>query len=257
MRPLCIALPLAVACFAQPANAPRFDAASVKRIPPDRIPHTGLKREITPTGVSFHTATLGNLFEWAFGKTNYEVAGPNWLNWPTDAAYDLDARVDSPTAEEQLKRMLQALLRDRFALRCHLEMRETPVYALRTARGGPKIQASQGEGPPAMKPGEAFAMRYERFSMDRFAHALEVPLQPRHVVDETGLRGAFDFTLDLSPYILDPETGLAVKDAIGRVDELGALVRGLPEQLGLTLARKTMPMANLVMDHVEKDPTAN
>ncbi len=78
-----------------------------------------------------------------------------------------------------------------------------------------------------------------------------------HVIDETGLPGRFDFTLDLAPYILDADTGKAVMDSIGRVDEAGALIRALPEQLGLRLEKKVAPIEVLVIDHLEKNPTAN
>ncbi len=242
---------------AQTADGPAFDVASLKRIPPDRMPHTGLKRQITPSGVSFHSATLGNLFEWAFGKTIYEVAGPNWLNWPTDAAYDLDAKVDTATSEEQLKRMLQALMRARFRLSYHVETRDTQIYTLVAAKGGPKLKRAAGEGEPSVKSAGMYATRYERCSMALLAFSLERPFQPRHVADETGLQGTFDFTLDLSSYILDAATGKPSMDSIGRVDEAGALIRALPQQLGLTLERRMVPMEILVIDHVEKDPVAN
>jgi uncharacterized protein (TIGR03435 family) len=78
-----------------------------------------------------------------------------------------------------------------------------------------------------------------------------------HVVDETGLPGRFNIALDLAPYILDADTGKAVVDSIGRVDETGALIRALPQQLGLRLEKKIAPIEVLVIDHIEKDPTAN
>jgi len=36
--------------------------------------------------------------------------------------------------------MLQGVLADRFALRLHTEMRTLPVYVLRVAKGGSKLQ---------------------------------------------------------------------------------------------------------------------
>src|SRR5450759_2711137 len=45
----------------------------------------------------------------------------------------------------------------------------------------------------------------------------------------------FDFTLNLSRYVLDPQTGEPVVDNIGRIDDEGAYIRALPEQLGLRL----------------------
>ena len=42
--------------------------------------------------------------------------------------------------------------------------------------------------------------------MARFAAILDPPFASRHVVDETGLAGGFDFTLDFSREILDSDT---------------------------------------------------
>ncbi|HWC95526.1 MAG TPA: TIGR03435 family protein [Candidatus Sulfopaludibacter sp.] len=245
-----------LAILAASAASQTFDVASVKRIslPP---PRGGLKREITPTGVSLHTATIGNLLEWAYGMTIYQVVGPNWLNWPTDAAYDVDAKTSTPTTEAVLKRMLQALLQERFQLQFHRETRDTVIYALVTAKGGPKMRKSTSTGEPKIRWTESFGTVYERMPMAQFAFSLERPFQPRHVADETGLTGTFDFTLDLAQYLLDPVTGEVEKDSIGRLDEAGALIRALPQQIGLALQRKTVPMEVLVIDHLEKNPTAN
>jgi len=69
----------------------------------------------------------------------------------------------------------------------------------------------------------------------------------RHVVDETGLTGAFDFTLGLSPYLLDQPPA-----APGRaIDMEDAYI------WALRLQPKTAPLEVMVIDHVEKDPTAN
>jgi uncharacterized protein (TIGR03435 family) len=125
------------------------------------------------------------------------------------------------------------------------------------AKGGPKLKPSTIEGEPSMKASGPYAVTYERISMAHLAVALERPLQPVHVVDETGLPGRFDFALDLAPYILDADTGNAVVDSTGRVDEAGALINALRQQLGLRLERKFAPIEVLIIDHLEKDPTAN
>jgi uncharacterized protein (TIGR03435 family) len=234
------------------ADPPRFDVASVKRINLEYPRRGGLKREITPTSVSFHTATLGNLFEWAYGMTIYQVIGPNWLNWPTDAAYDIDAKTGSPATEDQLKQMMQTLMVERFQLKLHREMRDTVIYALVVAKGGPKIRKSETAGEPSMRPDGEGTTRYQRVSMAQFAFSLERPFQPKHVADETGLTGVFDFTLPSEPYIVAADT-----DAVGRLDEAGALIRALPQELGLTLQKKTVQMEVLVIDHLEKNPTEN
>jgi uncharacterized protein (TIGR03435 family) len=241
---------------AQP-SAPHFDVASVKRYPADQIPRGGLKREITPTSITLRTATLGNCFEWAFGMPIYQVIGPKWLNWPTDAAYDITAKVTAPASQAELKLMMQALMTERFHLAFHRETRNLTVYAVLLAKSGPKFQPSTTEGEPSVNSSGLYAHKYERISMAQLAASLERPFQPVHVVDETGLQARFDFALDLAPYILDADTGKAVVDSIGRTDEAGALIRALPQQLGIRLEKRIAPIEVLVIDHLEKDPTAN
>ena len=195
---------------------------------------------------------------WAWGYENFQVAGPKWRDYPTDVIYDIVAKTASPVPESLLKLMLQALLKERLGLAYHIQTRELPVYALVVARNGPKFHKSETEGDAKRKSaGKAWATRFERFSMARFAQIMDPPVSSRHVVDETGLAGAFDFTLDLSPYILDTATGTQILDSTGRIDEESAYIGALPGQLGLRLEPKTAPLEVMVIDHVEKDPTAN
>jgi uncharacterized protein (TIGR03435 family) len=70
-------------------------------------------------------------------------------------------------------------------------------------------------------------------------------------------QAVFDFALDLAPYTLNADTGNAVVDSTGRVDEAGALINALRQQLGLRLEEKFAPIEVLIIDHLEKDPTAN
>lgn len=100
-------------------------------------------------------------------------------------------------------------------------------------------------------------MKFERFSMAKFAATMDPPFTSRHVVDETHLPGLYDFTLDLSPFVIDSRTGQPILDARGAIDTEGAHIQALPKQLGLRLERKTALMEVMVIDHVEKDPTAN
>ena len=233
--------------------APTFDVASVKRLPAD-APRRGSGHETTPMGVTLH-GTLGNFIMWAWGYQNWEVIGPKWRDYPTDVIYDIVAKTASPVPESQLKLMLQALLKERLGLAYHLETRDLPVYALVVARNGPKLHKSETKGDAKAEPvpGKTEATKFERFSMARLAQIMDPPVTSRHVIDETGLTGAFDFTLDLSPYLLDQPPA-----APGRaIDMEGAYIWALPPQLSLRLQPKTAPLEVMVIDHVEKDPTAN
>jgi uncharacterized protein (TIGR03435 family) len=68
---------------------------------------------------------------------------------------------------------------------------------------------------------------------------------PHPVVDETGLRGTFDFKLEWLP---DSNT---LPDASGPT-----FAQALKEQLGLKLQLKNGPIELIVLDHLEH-PSAN
>lgn len=237
--------------------APAFDVASIKRQPVGLPYHGGFKRQITPTSLTLHNASLGNCIHTAFGYEHFAVIGPAWRDYPTDVVYEVDARTTAPVSEKQMLAMLGTLLEQRLGLAFHRETRDLPVYALVVAKGGPKFQKSATEGELSIKPaGEA--MRFERVTMARFAQILDPPFTSRHTIDETGLAGVYDFTFHSEPYYpIDPETGKPKLDGRGALDMESMYIRALPAELGLRLEKKTAPMEVMVIDRVEKDPTAN
>jgi len=70
---------------------------------------------------------------------------------------------------------------------------------------------------------------------------------PNPVVDQTGLQGAWDFEFSFTPRVL---LGQAGSEGISLFD-------ALEKQLGLKLELKDMPTSTLVVDSVERKPTAN
>jgi uncharacterized protein (TIGR03435 family) len=71
---------------------------------------------------------------------------------------------------------------------------------------------------------------------------------PRPLIDETGLTGGFDFSIEWTP----EDTSQA-----GELDSFGAAFReALKEQLGLKLEPQKGPVLVLVIDHVEQ-PSPN
>jgi uncharacterized protein (TIGR03435 family) len=74
------------------------------------------------------------------------------------------------------------------------------------------------------------------------AEAMQAP-----VLDQTGLAGKYDFSLDLTPYL----------PATGERPDIGAMMAtAVREQLGLKLEPRRAAADVLVIDHLEK-PTAN
>lgn len=75
----------------------------------------------------------------------------------------------------------------------------------------------------------------------------------RPVLDMTGLKGVFDFTLDWTP---DESPSAKAEGAID-APKSPSLLTALQEQLGLKLQGRKAPIEILVVDHAEKVPTEN
>jgi uncharacterized protein (TIGR03435 family) len=93
----------------------------------------------------------------------------------------------------------------------------------------------------------------EKTSMSELADLLSGPLQTP-VVDMTGLKARFDFTLDLTALITDAGTGKQGQP-VPDIDMVSIIVRAVQDQLGLTLRAQKAPVEIVVVDHAEKVPT--
>src|ERR1700722_11669240 len=135
---------------------PTFDVATVK---PAAADARGMRIQWTPDGFRMENVDLGLLIRNAYGARSdaQVIGGPEaLLNKNFDALAKMDANDAAqlkalPREDAQRRRalMMQALLRDRFQLKMHVESRELPVYALVVAKGGPKLQLAAPPPPPS------------------------------------------------------------------------------------------------------------
>lgn len=109
-----------------------------------------------PERVRFRGASLQNLLLRAFDLQPARLSAPPWL---VTTQFDITAKLPAGTTREQLNRMLQNLLIDRFKIASHTEKRDFPVYDLVVAKGGLKMKVSTAEPapPPAARGGPAEA----------------------------------------------------------------------------------------------------
>ena len=248
---------LALIAAALLAEAASFDVASVKIATGPRT--SGYSHTITPTGLTMLHVSMGHCLRLAYDiRTAYELAGPNWLDPPTENEYDIVAKVDHPVSQDEIRAMLRTLLEARFQLRAHRESRELPVYALTVSRPSTSLRSAAVPGDPKVGNGDKpYQMQFRGLTMAQLALQLGPPWTARPVLDRTNLQGSYDFDLDVSRYVLDQETGKPILDIRGAIDMESALLRALPEQLGLVLKPQRAPYQVLVVDHVEKVPSGN
>ena len=76
------------------------------------------------------------------------------------------------------------------------------------------------------------------------------------MIDQTGLKGRYDITLNLAKYAADMAAqGESLEGA--PADPLALISMILQEELGLKLEAKKMPLDLVIIDHAEKAPVEN
>jgi uncharacterized protein (TIGR03435 family) len=169
------------------------------------------------------------------------------------ARYDIAATAPLEVTKDQLLNMLQGLLADRFKLTLHRETKVQPIYRLVIAKGGSKLRESNTTTPdPACKPPQCMAVH--NTEMWVFAATLSGRMG-RPVLDQTGLKGAYDFSLRI-----DVLEGLNNGDPDIKAKAMdwssSSIFTDIEKQLGLKLEADKAPVDTLVIDHAEK-PDAN
>jgi uncharacterized protein (TIGR03435 family) len=228
---------------------PTFEVASIKasQTPPGRG-LAGLREDINtdPARLTMINVSLSTAVRWAYKLGVYEIGGPDWIS---NARFDILAKAANPVAEDQLRLMLQALLKDRFKLEVHRQTRDLSGYALVVGKNGTRLHPVEGGGEGSMT-GAALMFEGHKMPISRLADivssALKMPVR-----DMTMLEGFYDFKVDLRPYLLDRQPGDPP------IDLPGIAMSALDAQLGLKLESRKIPMEVLAVDHAEKTPTEN
>lgn len=189
--------------------------------------------------------------------------GPGWIQ---SDRFEIEAKIPAGTPAytpiqfssgeaPQLQAMLQALLADRFRLRIHHATKELSFYTLAAARGGVKIKPADGTemhqlmfrvDEPVDQRATALHFTVREAAIRELTRMLGNVLG-RPVVDQTGLKGTFDFDLTYDKDLAPPDSAMPAAELGGP-----GLFEALEKQAGLKLAPAKGPMDVIVIDHVEK-----
>jgi uncharacterized protein (TIGR03435 family) len=209
-----------------------------------------------------------------------ELHVPDWVR---NTTYGIEARAPGPATKDQMRLMMQSLLEDRFKLKVSWETRQAPVFGLVLQKPGvlgPQLEQhpasddcattkfSENKDAPAtllaalpipcgwmghLPPSEPGAHRFGGRNVTLAMLGTSMPAQtglvtlPRPVIDETGLKGGYDFWMEWTP----EDTS-----EVNNGESGGTFREALKKQLGLKLVPANGPVEVLVIDHVE-EPTAN
>lgn len=216
------------ASFAQTARmTPKFEVASVHRAyRQNEMPVLkGGPGTADPGLITYTNIALAGLISKAYGVRVYQIHSRSSL---TSERYDVEARVPTGASIEDLKLMLQELLRDRFKLSMHRETHEGQTYNLQVDSVGFKLKEAkdagaehgsiefdeQGNqkfntnvplGTPVTLAGKGITALAQPGHIIIFAQALPVSALADQlarcclqapVVDRTGAKGNYTFTLN-------------------------------------------------------------
>lgn len=219
---------------------------------------------------------------------------PQLPAWATSERFDIQARAQGDPSKDQMRQMMRALLADRFRLVVHNEDRAVPVLAFvlaKLGKTGPHLQPHSEDPPcqttasptsghgfaPVPTPPQATSDELPVLCNGIFGMPPSVPGHLRFagrnvtigfiadslsastnlgrpMLDQTGLRGTFDFTLEWAreiPRPIQPGVDAAPPDSLGPSFE-----EPLQEQLGIKLRSQKSAVSVLVLDHVER-PSEN
>lgn len=149
-----------------PSTAPSFEVATIKPVILDASHHFDPKHfwaHVYQDRASYWSMTPASLISYAYGVESFQVTGPEWT---TSNSFDIEAKFPDGAGRKDERRMLQALLKDRFQLSFHIEQRQLEGYALVVGKHGEKLKpslpdpASPDTGAP-LKPGDNNVVKSE------------------------------------------------------------------------------------------------
>jgi uncharacterized protein (TIGR03435 family) len=221
-------------------KAAAFEVASVRLSQPG----DGEMTSIGKWGLPRFRATNANLrllLCIAYAVNESQIVGAP--GWSDSQAYVIDAKAegDQGLSYEQMQPLIQRLLVDRFHLKVHRETRNQSGSALEVAKNGPKLHASEGKSD--MGQIMLDQLQCPKCSLGTLAAVL-VRVTGHPVTDKTGVSGDFNIDLHYAP-----------KEATD--SPLPSIYVALQEQLGLKLSPQQVPVEMLVVDHVDRVPTAD
>jgi bla regulator protein blaR1 len=262
---------------------PTFEVASIK------LDRSGTPfrffRFSDPSRFTTRNIPAKGLIQFAYHVLPFQISGgPSWIE---SEGYDIEAKVDDSVVAElqklpreqrmdQFRLMLRSLLGDRFKLNLNVQTKELPIYALVVAKSGPKLTpttvnpdlppSAQAQAPPQgpmihMSPGRITARMMPMSALAEVL-GLESELGGRLVIDQTGIQGKYDFTLEFAPERPEPLPGTAGAPPMGMKGppppdpNAPSIFTAIQQQLGLKLEPQKGPVEVLVIDHIEK-PSEN
>jgi len=239
--------------FGQSTSTTQFEVASIRRNlnPPPGPPQAmSLRASLKNGRLNFEAAPLKSLIQQAFDLQRDRIIGcPSWCE---DERWDMIAKAENPQATlSEVTVMLQNLLTERFKLKFHRENREQAGFALVLEKGGHKLQES-ADADVVGYTADRYLRNFRKFPMVGLANFM-ANVARRPVADETGLRGTYNFTIDLTPPSDAPRVVSAGIPGARDAEEAFTIVsEAVTRQLGIRAEPRKVSVENFIVDAVER-----
>jgi uncharacterized protein (TIGR03435 family) len=269
MKPLFGIAGLAVlasrAVFCQTATPPSFEVADI-RVNQDAGEEPSGR--FLPGGrLELRRFSLKEIISTAYNVEDDRVeGGPSWL---ASDRFDVIAKAAGKPSKDDLYLMLQGLLAERFKLVVRHESKVVPVFALIVKKGGPKFRETTAPESATRvckreNPDEpnrlGVRVGCSKVTMPEFVIELSnrgKSYIDKPIVDLTGLKGAYDFTITWTPKAALDGRKAADGTVISEPEGGLSLFAALQTQLGLALEERKQPMPLIVVESVQRRPTDN
>ena len=230
-------------------TAPAFDAVSLK---PSK--HISWHDDVDTAMMIEHGATLKNLIALAFDVKDFQVSGgPKWID---SDRWDVDAKAAGPAKDDELSRMLEAMLKDRFQLAVHHDSKPVAGFALVVVKGGIRAKRAEDTAEPSSKSHGGKLQAHAQSMADLASYLARRTATP--IVDATGLSDLFDFTLEWDTrqdkFLQSVPVNMPSEPPADRNAQ--PIWIAIQDQLGLRLEGRKVPLDVIVVDKAEK-PTMN
>src|ERR1035437_7420748 len=192
---------------------------------------------------------------WNTPPQKRQVIGPDWIK---TEKFDIIAKPANRTAWENMQLMLRNLITERFHLRMHEEDRPADVCALTVKRttklkdAAPNRRSechiAYGDANLTMTCQNTTMRQLQDRARDQAWGTLDRP-----VLDQTGLRGAYDFSITWVPGPWNRQQPAAPAEGMASAPtgEI-SFFEAMEKQLGLKLTKQKLPYPALVVDSVER-----
>jgi uncharacterized protein (TIGR03435 family) len=290
MNPLRLAVFALIAPLAFCQALPEFEVASIKLSQPGADFRVNLGYHLDGAMVTCKYLSLKDYLRLAYQVKEYQINAPEWM---ASTRFDITAKLPEGGKEDQIRDMMKSLLAERFHLKMHRESKDFPVYALVEAKGGSKLTESAvdpSDAPvdPSKPPTNVAAsggpegvsislgkgsfftfadnhLTGKKLAMASFADLL-ARFVDRPVVDQTGLKGRYDFDLKVTQ---EDYLAMQIRSAISAGVTLppqamkllevssGDSLAAAMQAVGLKLDPRKAPLEVLVIDSADKMPTEN